>query len=698
MGKELISVIVPVYNAEKYLQKCLDSILEQTYQNLEIIIINDGSTDNSGQICQEYEKQDDRIIYIEKQNSGVSDTRNAGMDRMTGTYVTFVDSDDWLEPNYVKFLYEKVIEYQADIVVGNYTSFNESNSVFYFHISTDYYEKVYDNKSVIPCLYDAKELLKSALIVPWGKIYKKEIIANLRFPINRIGEDALFNLKALLDSEKVVYVNKSAYINRVREGSLSNTWTDEWIRDAIYIIEERLSLLATLGYPLSEHRRAYKMSLDYISSEGYNRGLANSHELNYIKEKKMLLDRLLPQSKEDKKAVVLAADFSSLDQVVTTIKSICYHNRSVRFYIINEDFPKEWFIELNSRLRDFNSEIINCRVTSNQLSRHKTDISYTASLLYCISDFVEEDKALYLDYDVLVTKNLDDLFETDLQDYPLAAVRDYGGRVYYGREMFNAGVLLINNRLWKQENMSQRLIDLTNEWHDKVDQADQSILNMLFENRWLEMEFDNNHVVIHKQFTDYELPAGQDYPGIIHYLSHRKPWFDLAAQTYRDVWWYYHSLEWTELGKNHHLHPLQKSHIYPIREPLTCLIYTSSDQIEQIETLIQSLPNIQFKIAARVMVSDRLKQLLVYPNVTVYAGINYLAELDQELIETSQVLLDINHGEKTEEMLDQFSERGKLILAFENTKYREVGQITYKVEQVQEMIEKLREVEEKHGF
>ena len=698
MGKELISVIVPVYNAEKYLQKCLDSILEQTYQNLEIIIINDGSTDNSGQICQEYEKQDDRIIYIEKQNSGVSDTRNAGMDRMTGTYVTFVDSDDWLEPNYVKFLYEKVIEYQADIVVGNYTSFNESNSVFYFHISTDYYEKVYDNKSVIPCLYDAKELLKSALIVPWGKIYKKEIIANLRFPINRIGEDALFNLKALLDSEKVVYVNKSAYINRVREGSLSNTWTDEWIRDAIYIIEERLSLLATLGYPLSEHRRAYKMSLDYISSEGYNRGLANSHELNYIKEKKMLLDRLLPQSKEDKKAVVLAADFSSLDQVVTTIKSICYHNRSVRFYIINEDFPKEWFIELNSRLRDFNSEIINCRVTSNQLSRHKTDISYTASLLYCISDFVEEDKALYLDYDVLVTKNLDDLFETDLQDYPLAAVRDYGGRVYYGREMFNAGVLLINNRLWKQENMSQRLIDLTNEWHDKVDQADQSILNMLFENRWIELEFDNNHVVIHKQFTDYELPAGQDYPGIIHYLSHRKPWFDLAAQSYRDVWWYYHSLEWTELGQNHHLHPLQKSHIYPIREPFTCLIYTSSDQIEQIDTLIQSLPNIQFKIAARVMVSDRLKQLLVYPNVTVYAGINYLAELDQELIETSQVLLDINHGEKTEEMLDQFSERGKLILAFENTKYSEVGQIIYKVEQVQEIINKIREVEDKHGF
>lgn len=698
MEKELISVIVPVYNAEKYLQKCLDSILEQTYKNLEIIIINDGSTDNSGQICQEYEKQDDRIIYIEKENSGVSDTRNAGMDRMTGTYVTFVDSDDWLEPNYVKFLYEKLIEHQADIVVGNYTSFNESNSVFYFHTSADYYEKVYDNKSVIPCLYDAKELLKSALIVPWGKIYKKEIIANFRFPIDRIGEDALFNLKALLDSKKVVYVNKSAYIYRVREGSLSNTWSDKWIRDAIYIIEERLSLLASLGYTLSEHRRAYKMSLDYISSEAYNRGLANSHELNYIKEKKMLLDRLLPQSKEDKKAVVLAADFSNLDQVVTTIKSICYHNRSVRFYIINEDFPKEWFIQLNSRLRDFDSEMINCCVTSDQLSRHKTDISYTSSLLYFISDFVEENKALYLDYDVLVTKNLDDLFEIDLQDYPLAAVRDYGRKVYYDQEMFNIGVLLINNRVWKQENMTQRLIDLTDELHDKVDIVDQHILNKLFENKWLEIDFDNNYIVSHKQFTDYKLPKSQDYPGIIHYPSNRKPWDNLGIQAYRNVWWYYHNLEWTELGQNYHLHTLKKAHIYPQKLPVTCLIYTFSDRIEQLESLVQALPEIQFIIVASVKVSDQLTKRIVNPNVTILSDFNDLSELEQELIEISQVLLDINHGEKNEEIMEQFAKLGKPILAFENTKYSEVGQIIYKVEQVQEMINKIREVEDKHGF
>ena len=692
-----ITVIVPVYNVENYLNKCLDSIIKQTYKNLEIIVVNDGSTDNSGTICQEYAQKDDRIVYIEKENGGLSDARNAGLDRMTGSYVTFVDSDDWVELDYIEVLYNKLIEYQADIAVGNYCKFNESDSNFYFHISGNYFEKRYDNVSVVDCLNNSNKLLNSALIVAWGKIYRKEIITNFRFPVGRVGEDALFNLKVLLSSKTIVYINKDAYIYRVRSGSISNTWDEKWIRDCTYIMEERLALLSTLGYPMSEHIHAYKDILSYITSESYNRGIADSHVFNQIKEKKLLLDLLQTQNQEFKKAIVLAANYSYVDQVMTTIKSICYHNRSIRFYLINSDFPNEWIKQINKRLEKFDSEIINCRVTSEQISRYKTDISYTVFLRYFVADFVKEDKALYLDCDLVVTKNLDDLFATDLQDYPLAAVRDFGGRAYFGREMFNAGVLLINNALWKQENMTQKLIDLTNEWHDKVDQADQSILNMLFENKWLELDFDYNHIVIHKQFTDYQLPVGQDYPGIIHYLSHRKPWKDLAAQTYRDVWWYYHGLEWTELGQNHHLHPLQKSHIYPVKEPFTCLIYTASDHIEQIETLIQSLPDIQFKIAARVMVSDRLAQMTVYPNVTIFNGIHYLLDVDNELVETSQVLLDINHGEKTEEILNQFSKLGKPILAFENTKSYEVGQEIYPVDQVQAMIEKLREVEEKHG-
>lgn len=690
---EKITVIVPVYNVENYLDKCLDSVIKQTYKNIEIIVVNDGSTDNSGEICQEYAQKDNRIVYIEQGNAGLSAARNTGLDNMSGDYVTFVDSDDWIEQDYLETLYKKIVEYQADIAVGNYYSFNESEGMFYFHILGDsYYEKVYDNVSIFENLYDSQEMKSFALISAWGKLYKAGLFEQLRFDIGKLGEDGYLNQKIYLLAEKIVYIHKGIYSYRIRNNSLSRTWKEKWMHALVDAMSERITLLANLGYPLEKHLAIYRQMLEGSLSNGKVSGLEETPTYKELETKKYLLDKLEKIKNTQKKAIVLAANYAYVDQVLTTIKSICYHNRSLRFYLINSDFPNEWIKQINKRLEKFDSEIINCRVTSEQISRYKTDISYTVFLRYFVSDFVKEDKALYLDCDLLVTKNMDDLFATDLQDYPLAAIRDFGGRVYFGREMFNAGVLLIHNALWKQENMTQKLIELTNEWHDKVDQADQSILNMLFENKWLELDFDYNHIVIHKQFTDYQIPEGQDYPAIIHYLSHRKPWKDLAAQTYRDVWWYYHNLEWTELGQNYHLHPLQKSHIYPIKEPFACLIYTASDHIEQIETLIQSLPDIQFKIAARVIVSDRLAQMTVYPNVTIYNGIHYLQDVDAELVDTCQVLLDINYGEKTEEILNQFARLGKPILSFENTKSYEVGQEVYAVDQVQAMVEKLREI------
>ena len=690
---EKITVIVPVYNVENYLNKCLDSLINQTYKNLEIIVINDGSTDNSGEICQEYAQKDNRITYVEQKNGGLSDARNAGLERMTGSYVTFVDSDDWVEPNYVEVLHNKLIGYQADIAIGNYYSYNEDEAMYYFHVNSEsYYEKLYDNISIFENLYDAKQMKSFSLISAWGKLYKAELFDYIRFDKGKLGEDGYINQKLYLLVQKVIYINQGLYAYRQRSGSITKTWTEKWMHALVDAMSERITLLANMNYPLEKHLAVYRQMLEVSLANGQASGLSDTATYKEFEMKRTLLNQLSIQNQKEKKAIVLAANYAYVEQVMTTIKSICYHNRSIRFYLINSDFPNEWLKQLNKHLEKFDSEIINCRVTSEQISRYKTDISYTVFLRYFVADFVKEDKALYLDCDLVVTKNLDDLFATDIQDYPLAAVRDFGGRAYFGREMFNAGVLLINNVLWKQENMTQKLIDLTNEWHDKVDQADQSILNMFFENRWLELDFDYNHIVIHKQFTDYRLPVGQDYPGIIHYLSHRKPWKDLAAQTYRDVWWYYHGLEWTELGQNHHLHPLQKSHVYPVKEQFTCLIYTASDHIEQIETLVQSLPDIQFKIAARVMVSDKLAQMTVYPNVTIYNGIHYLQDVDTELVDTCQVLLDINYGEKTEEILNQFARLGKPILAFENTKSYEVGQEIYSVDQVQTMIEKLREI------
>lgn len=612
-----ITVIVPVYNVENYLRKCLDSIITQTYKNIEIVVVNDGSTDASGEICKEFSEMDHRILYIEQENAGLSAARNTGLNNMSGNYVTFVDSDDWIELDYVETLYKEITEYQADIAVGNYYSFNESEGMFYFHISGDsYYEKVYDNVSIFENLYETQEMRSFALISAWGKLYKARLFEQLRFDMGKLGEDGYLNQKVYLLSEKVIYLNKSLYAYRIRKGSLSRIWTEKWMHALVDAMSERITLLANMGYPLEKHLAIYRQMLEFSLSNGQASGLSDTATYKEFEMKQRLLNQLSRQEESEKKAIVLAANYAYVDQVLTTIKSICYHNRSIRFYLIHSDFPNEWIKQLNKRLEKFDSEIINCRVTSEQISCYKSDISYTVFLRYFIADFVQEDKALYLDCDLVVTKNLDDLFATDLQDYRLAAVRDFGGRAYFGQEIFNAGVLLVNNALWK----------------------------------------------------------------------------DLAAQTYREVWWYYHGLEWTELGQNHHLHPLQRSHIYPIKEPFTCLIYTASDHIEQIETLVQSLPDIQFKIAARVIVSDRLAQMTIYPNVTIFNGIHYLVDVDNELVETSQVLLDINHGEKTEEIINQFARLGKTILSFENTKTYEAGQEAYAVDQVQAMIEKLREI------
>lgn len=128
---DLISIIVPVYNVEKYLNKCIDSIINQTYKNIEIILVDDGSTDNSGKICDEYLLRDSRIKVIHKNNGGLSSARNEGINISSGEYIGFVDSDDWVEPNMYEEMYKKILYSNADIVDCGYWKEYENKSIKY---------------------------------------------------------------------------------------------------------------------------------------------------------------------------------------------------------------------------------------------------------------------------------------------------------------------------------------------------------------------------------------------------------------------------------------------------------------------------------------------------------------------------------------------------------------------------------------
>ena len=403
------------------------------------------------------------------------------------------------------------------------------------------------------------------------------------------------------------------------------------------------------------------------------------------------LDNINKAIYDQNRAVVICANFSDCNQVLTTIKSIVCHNRFIKFYVINSDFPTEWFVSMRKKLAKLACQIINARVSSSLVSNCKTDSSYTVFLRYFVADFVEEDKALYLDCDIVVTRDLSSLFETELGDAPLAAVKDLGGEVYFGEQIFNSGVLLINVNYWRENDIAGQLIEMTDSLHDKVTQDDQSILNMLFENHWMELPFAYNCITLHTTFSDYEPEKGL-YPPVIHYLTERKPWKEYTQSIYREVWWFYQGLDWSDMQE-----PVgaltQKMVVGEEGSSQSCLVYTYSCDLMHINYLIQALPACHFYIAAPVVVAEPITRLLQYSNVSVSSDIAGIPALLDSLEAKSQLLLDINAGDEVGDIIARFKSAGKPVFAFDSTAHGQQGQEVFPTDNPEVMvqaIEKLR--------
>lgn len=211
---ELITVIIPVYKVEEYLDACIVSVINQTYTNLEIILVDDGSPDRCGEICNIWQKKDQRIRVIHKENGGLSDARNAGLQIANGKYILFVDSDDCISPIMAETLFSALQYYSADIAECDYLSFNAS---------------IPDNKTAEEQgwkIFTSEEALSSLLegavfkYPVWNKIYSKKVLNNIRFEIGKLHEDVFFTYQAFGQSEKIVKVSKKLYYYRQRENSI----------------------------------------------------------------------------------------------------------------------------------------------------------------------------------------------------------------------------------------------------------------------------------------------------------------------------------------------------------------------------------------------------------------------------------------------------------------------------------------------
>ena len=213
----MLSVLVPVYNVEKYIRRCVESILKQSYDDLEVILVDDGSTDESGVICDEYTRQDKRVKVIHKKNGGLNTARIAGLEAATRRYVTFVDSDDYIEENMYGELIQKIQHAHADIVVGGYVSELEDGTVSCPFSLGD--EAVYSPEDALCTMFEAKHFNWSL----WDKIYRRSLFERLddinKWPAS-YGEDTYMNHKLFLLADSVAYVPLYAYHYCTRNESM----------------------------------------------------------------------------------------------------------------------------------------------------------------------------------------------------------------------------------------------------------------------------------------------------------------------------------------------------------------------------------------------------------------------------------------------------------------------------------------------
>lgn len=216
INKPLISVIVPVYKVEKYLQRCIDSILRQTYENLEIILVDDGSPDDCPRICDDNAKKDGRIRVIHKQNGGLSDARNAGLEVFQGEYLMFVDSDDVLPLYSVDMLYTLAKKYDAQLVIGAHTRIYNDEIPQENFILTQSMEQVWNSTQAI------KDVFQNGCAA-WARLYRKEIHAHIRFPVNEINEDEAIALQIIYRCEKIVKTEQTAYYYTCRPESITTS-------------------------------------------------------------------------------------------------------------------------------------------------------------------------------------------------------------------------------------------------------------------------------------------------------------------------------------------------------------------------------------------------------------------------------------------------------------------------------------------
>ena len=296
---EKISVIVPVYNVEQYLERCVDSIINQTYTNLEIILVNDGSTDNSGKLCDELAKKDERIRVIHKENGGLSDARNRGIDESESDLVGFIDSDDYIDSDMYEVLLKNLNNTDADLsMCALYDVYNNTPEA---QVTNKETWKL-SSEQAIKMVMEAKILSVTAV----NKLYRKSLFTDLKFEVGKIAEDAFIMIKLLDKCEKIVATNEKKYYYVHRENSIT---TQKFSTKFLNVIEayEQNSNIILEKYPKLKDVAQTRMNWAYfyvldrlLLDDNYNDKELENKLISYLKNhrKDILNDPLFTKGRK----------------------------------------------------------------------------------------------------------------------------------------------------------------------------------------------------------------------------------------------------------------------------------------------------------------------------------------------------------------------------------------------------------------
>lgn len=285
----LISIIIPMYNVEGFISECLDSVIAQTYKNIEIIIVDDGSTDNSHKIASSYLEKDNRIKIFQKQNGGLSDARNFGIEKSSGMFLFFLDSDDFLPAYAIEYLVDLIKKHRTKIAVGAHTILKDSKKI-YKGLGAEK-EKLFESKNAIKEILLDREIDLST----WAKLYDKSLFTSVTFPVGKNFEDTATTYKLFFQCDKIAVGGNPVYFYRIRENSIT---TSIDFSKKYLLIENTKEMCKSITEKYPDMQTAANRRLVWAYFSTLNQVLKSKNKSEYKREQKEIVDFLLSQKME----------------------------------------------------------------------------------------------------------------------------------------------------------------------------------------------------------------------------------------------------------------------------------------------------------------------------------------------------------------------------------------------------------------